>query len=106
VGFESIGAISQCMEALNLDSNAERSHTARARFANLRDRKLSGSIVVTFNSNWHSGDGPFLEFGEEIKSFGIRYTQFKPQWLKITWSPQALELAITHEDYGFTLQFT
>jgi hypothetical protein len=105
MGFESIGEFRHCMESLGLNGNDERTHTVAATFCNDRERGVGGSIDAIFNSNWHDPDGPFLEFGDEIKGFGIKHMQFKPKWLEITWNESSKELVVAHKDYQFTLKF-
>jgi hypothetical protein len=98
-------ALRACMDSLNIDLNAERIHRIDAKIFNERTRVGSGPIEVMFNSNWHSGDGPFLEFEEDLEGYGIHYREFKPHWLEMVWNEAARELRVNHKDYAFTLTF-
>ena len=102
---DSISALRACMEFLSLDPNEARSHDVQARITLERPKASAGGIAVTFQSNWHSGDGPYLDFGDEIKGYGVRYAQFKPKWVNITWSSADTSLRIEGSEYDFTLKF-
>lgn len=93
------------MAKLGLHPGHERSYTVPADFFNEKT-KSRGSIQVTFNCNWHSGEGPYLEFGEEFRSFGIRYTQFKPLWQEMRWDEPERTLTVRGDGYQFSLTFS
>ena len=100
----SIAAIRHCMEDLGLSIGDQNEHKVRAYLFN-PGNKQSGNIRVTFCSNWHSNDGPFLEVGEEMKSFGISYVSFKPAWQTFEWVGSSKELTVKGNGYEFTLGF-
>ena len=100
----SIGAIKQCMEDLGFHLSRRQTFDAEATIFNPKNR-LSGFISVTFNSNWHSGDGPFIEVDDVIKSFGITYTSFKPQWQDFKYNQIEKKLIISDDGYQFSLSF-
>lgn len=92
------------MRSLGFHVNDAPSHSTSAKLFNLGNRK-SGTISVIFQSNWHSGEGPYLEVGDEIRGFGIQYMQFKPLWIGFTWKPSSKTLFVAGRDYEFSLQF-
>lgn len=101
---DSIAAIRDCMNSLGFRVSDSTEHSTTAKLFN-ETNKQSGIIDVTFKSNWHSGEGPFLEVGDEIRGFGIRYLQFKPRWVEFTWNPDDKELVVVGNDYKFSLGF-
>lgn len=76
--FESIKAINDCMHDLGFVLNDNLTFKTDA-VLNNPSNKRTGSICVTFNRNWHSGDGPYIDFDDVIRSFGIHHTNFKPK---------------------------
>src|SRR3990172_4902259 len=105
MSIESIRAIRDCMVDLGINANDQITKTVTATLFNERT-KASGTISVTFNSNWHSGDGPYLEIGDEIRSFGIQYEVFKPQFLDIKYNRENKKLngiLTTMELYGLNM---
>jgi hypothetical protein len=91
---KSINAIRDAMEKLDLDLAEKSSYIVRAEISNNLLDHLYGHINVKFNSNWHSGDGPFVEFGDEIKGFGIQHTHFQPRYQEFNWNASILTLSI------------
>lgn len=65
--LHSIGALADCMADLRIRPAQQLTKTLEARFRN-RKTMASGLIEVVINSNWNSGDGPFIEFDETIKA--------------------------------------
>ncbi|HAS8201514.1 TPA: hypothetical protein I7683_22845 [Vibrio vulnificus] len=104
MGITSIQAIRHCMEDLGLSIGDKNRHEVTASLYNPSNNQ-SGNIGVVFCSNWHSNDGPFLEVGDEIKSFGISFLSFKPAWQDFSWDNATKELTVTGNGYEFTLEF-
>ncbi|HHC6594892.1 TPA: hypothetical protein ACN4AN_004963 [Vibrio parahaemolyticus] len=104
MSIESIQAIRDCMEDLGLSIQEKNRHNVSASLYNPNNRQ-SGNIGVVFCSNWYSNDGPFLEVGDEIKSFGISYLSFKPAWQDFAWDSSSKELSVKGAEYEFTLEF-
>jgi len=100
----SIGAIKKCMDDLDLHPSKQLTYEVDATIYN-HNNHTSGSITVTFNSNWYSGDGPFIEVDDVIKSYGIHYTSFKPRWQEFEYDEKEKELLITGDGYKFCLSF-
>lgn len=104
MSIESIGAIQQCMDDLGIRWQEQNINKVSATLRNNRTQAI-GTVDVTFNSNWHSGDGPYVEVGDEIRGFGIPYEVFKPQFIDITYNGGSKQLEFSHKAYNFTLQF-
>lgn len=102
---KSITAIQDCMSALDLHPSVKPSYDLDADLFNKKNM-ASGVIGVRFNCNWHSGEGPYLEMDDEIKGFGIFYTQFKPRWQDISWDEATYTLTVKGQNYEFTLCFS
>ena len=102
--LESMRAITDCMDDLDFNSNDSLTHQVVA-VLNNPSNKRTGVITVTFNSNWHSGDGPYLDVDDAIRSFGINHTNFKPKWQKFTYSKEKRKMEIRGNDYNFELTF-
>ena len=102
--LKSINAINQCMSDLGLLKSEKQKFDVDAKLYNPNNRS-SGNISITFVSNWHSGDGAFIETDDIIKSYGIFYTNFKPKWQKFNYSSDTRELIVSGEDYEFVLEF-
>ncbi len=102
--MKSIRAIQKCMEDLGLDISESPSFEIQTEIINL-DTQDFGEITVTFKSNWHSGDGPYILINDTIRSFGITYTEFKPRWQRFEYSEHDKTLFVSGENYSFTLRF-
>jgi hypothetical protein len=94
------------MEFLDFNPAKKMTHSVKARIVTLAEPTLSGKIVVTFNSNWHATDGPYLEFDESIRRVRISHTSFKPRWQDIVWDPNRHSLTVKGDGYGFSLVFS
>jgi hypothetical protein len=103
---ESIRALAECLHDLGIETQANRCSTVDASLTN-KTTGASGRTEVTVHSNWHSGDGPYFELDESIKSFGIKFTQFKPQFLVLgyTSATRTLTVADLAKTYEFALTF-
>ncbi len=100
----SIRAIRDCMDDLGFVINDQPSFHAQATIRN-PDNGQFGSITVTFKSNWGSGDGPYIEFTDVIRGYGIGYTYFQPQWQHFTYNKEAKQLKVVSDTYSFILTF-
>lgn len=100
----SINAVQDCMADLGLSNSDENRHLVDASLFNPSNRSF-GSIRITFCSNWHSGDGPYIEVGNEIKSFGISFLSFKPAWQTFVWDSLSKKLSVSGDGYKFILEF-
>ncbi len=103
--IESIGAIQDCMEDLGFHLSEAQMFDAQAKIVNLFNERKRGRIKVTFQSNWHSGDGPYIEMDEAIKGYGIQYSCFKPKWQRFKYEPSCRTLKVEGDGYSFTLEF-
>lgn len=103
--LESIGAIRDCMEELGFEQTSARKFEAKAKLINNLKTTSQGRIEVTFHSNWHSGDGPYLEADYTIRSYGIPYEEFKPKWQKFEFQKDQKILNISGNGYDFSLEF-
>lgn len=92
------------MEDLGLDRSKKPSYSVDAQMYNYKNHS-SGNITVTFNCNWQSGDGPYIEVDDVIRGYGIKYESFKPQWQKFSYNKDGKKLLITGDDYRFSLTF-
>lgn len=101
----SIAAIQDCMKALGIHKAEQLTHEVAAKLINLKTH-ASGNINAIFNSNWHSGDGPFLEFDEAIRSFGISHSCFTPKWQTFVYDSDKKELIVKDKNYQFLLRFS
>lgn len=103
--IESIGAIQDCMKALGFKASEAHSFQVEAKITNNLKPTSQGMIEVTFNSNWHSGDGPYLQADFVIKSYGIPYEEFKPRWQLFSFDSSSRTLTVKGDGYDFDLQF-
>lgn len=102
--LRSIGAINECMADLGLSKSEKPRFDVGAKLAN-HSKQAYGNITITFVSNWHSGDGAYIETDETIKSFGIPYTSFKPRWQTFTYSKVLRTLTVSGDGYEFEIEF-
>ncbi|MBE4039757.1 hypothetical protein HJ123_23140 [Vibrio parahaemolyticus] len=100
-----IAEIKECMSDLGISFDGELKNPVEARFFNNKTFS-KGNIVVTFNNNFQSGQGPYIEFDEVIRSFGIPYEVFKPQYQSFSYDSQERKLNVKGEGYQFTLTFS
>ena len=100
----SIGAIKECMEDLGLSLSEKPSYEIDAQMFNYKNH-ASGNITVKFNSNWQSGDGPYIEVDDVIKGYGINFESFKPQWQEFTYDKAEKKLIVIGDKYKFVLTF-
>ena len=100
----SIGAINQCMQDLGLNKKEKLLHKVDAQIYNFKNRSF-GNITVTFNCNWQSGDGPYIEVDDVIRGYGIQYESFKPQWQEFTYNKEEKKMIVKGEEYEFSLTF-
>lgn len=105
MNIESISAIQECMSDLGLHPNKAHKFTVDAIIEITGTNYNQGNLIVTFNSNVHSGEGPYIETGEEIMGFGIPHTIFKPRFQKFIYTSQSKTLLVSGNDYSFTLVF-
>jgi hypothetical protein len=105
MGLESIGAIRDCMEELGFEQSSARTFEAKAKIINNLKKTSQGNIKVTFHSNCHSGDGPYLDADYTIKSYGIPYQEFKPKWQKFEFQKDQRILNVSGDGYDFSLEF-
>ena len=103
--IQSMGAIRECMSDMGINTNDAPTIELEAKITNLKNN-LSGLISITFNCNWHSGDDPYIETDESIKSYGIQYTCFKPKWQQFKYNVKSKELYVSGDGYKFVLIFT
>ena len=103
--IESIGAIQDCMDDLGFHRGKSRTFEAHAKITNLLFKRKFGGIKIVFNSNWHSGDGPYIEMDDVIKGYNIPYTCFKPKWQNFTYDTNSRTLTVSGEGYKFALEF-
>lgn len=94
------------MASLGFERNQKSFFTTKATIVNNKKRTPQGSIDVTFYSNSHSGDGPYIMVDEVIKSYGIMYVEFQPKWQQFIFHREKLVLNIKGKDYNFDLGFT
>ncbi len=74
--------------------------------AKLTFGKTRGSrINLRINSNPYSGNGPYLDFNETIKSYGLRFTRFTPQYQEMIWDEAMFTLTVIGQNYQFILEF-
>ena len=104
MSIESIGAVKECMEDLGIGINEQNTKTVTANLTCTSPRSY-GTVNVTFHSNWHSGDGPYLVIGSEMRGFGIPFEEFRPATVDFTYHRETKQLHISHENYKFSLQF-
>lgn len=102
MSLDSIGALQELMEYFDLHPSAHLEYGMRANIR-VHGTNQGGSIRFIVNSNWHVGQGPFLDFDETIKSYGVMYTRFTPQFQEITWEQASEELTVKGKGYAFTL---
>lgn len=92
------------MEALGLRRSEKREFKVKPQIRNLRTDAF-GPIHFSINSNWHSGDGPWLDFDDSIRGYGIPFTKFTPGYQDIDWDDEAFCLTVADQAYEFTLTF-
>ena len=92
------------MQALGIDTAHLLVNKIEATIFNPSNNNV-GNIVVTFNSNWNSSDGPYLEFDETIRGFGLYYRLYNPRWVSMNYHERTMELAVRGADYEFVLSF-
>jgi hypothetical protein len=106
MSMDSYGGIRKCIDYLKIDINKNIQNLVRAKINVIAPNESTGSIEVIFMSNWNSGEGPYIEFDETIKGYGIQYTQFKPQWVEMKWNSKTSTLTISNNSkYEFELIF-
>ena len=106
-GMESISAMWEFMDTLGLERSKQMEFKVQAKIFNSID-KTSGVIKFKINSNWHSTSGPYLDFDETIKGFGIMFTKFDPNWVDMSWDKESLTLMVEDRSkpYAFSLTFS
>lgn len=67
----------------------------------------SGPMLVTFQNDVHSHQGPYLAFDDTIRGFGIPYQEFKPAWQDFSFSADedSSSLTCSGDGYTFYLKF-
>jgi hypothetical protein len=63
-------------------------------------------MVITFNCNRQSGDGPYVEVDDKIKGFSVMEIYFKLQYQILNHNSNTSELTIVGDSYNFTLKFS
>ncbi|MBQ4864392.1 hypothetical protein J8L98_22120 [Pseudoalteromonas sp. MMG013] len=99
-----IAEIQKCMSDLGISLVQNLQNPVNAGLFNNKTL-ASGDIVVNFNNNFQSGDGPFIELDDVIRSFGIQYQVFKPQFQTFSYDPNQRELTVSGDCYEFSLTF-
>lgn len=92
------------MEDLGMDKSDKPAYKVVAKMYNYKNHS-SGNITVTFNCNWNSGDGPYIEVSDAIKSFDIHHESFKPQWQEFSYNKEEKKLIVKGDTYKFSLTF-
>ncbi|WP_210437806.1 hypothetical protein, partial [Vibrio crassostreae] len=93
-----IAEIKECMGDLGISLEDKLLNPVEARFFNNKTHS-AGNIVVTFNNNFQSGHGPYIEFDEVIRTFGISYEVFKPQYQSFSYDSQERKLNVKGNGY-------
>lgn len=101
----SIMAVQACMTSLNLPRNEAHTQEAEAQVRDHAGGFMPGSVVVTFHCNQHSGEGPYIEIGDEIRGYGIHFNEFKPKFQKFEFTDSEKLLTVTGDGYKFSLKF-
>lgn len=105
--MNSVSAMRSLMISMGLKKSEKLEFDVCADLFNKKNRQR-GNIQFKINSNWHSGDGPYLDFDETIKGFGIHFTKFEPKWQEMTWDRDEFTLTVKDpkNSYEFSLAFT
>ncbi|MGP9766185.1 hypothetical protein ACT3UM_10675 [Halomonas sp. AOP13-D3-9] len=103
--IESIMAIQECMSSLGLPRNKAPTQKAKAQVRDHAGGYMPGSILVTFHCNQHSGQGPYIEMGNEIRGYGILFNEFKPRFQRFKFTKSGKFLTVTGDGYKFSLKF-
>ncbi|WP_113880463.1 hypothetical protein [Marinobacter nauticus] len=98
-------AIQECMASLRLPRNKAPTQRAEAQVRDHTGGYMPGSIMVTFHCNQHSGQGPHIEMGNEIRGYGIHYNEFKPRFQNFKFTESGKLLTVTGDGYKFSLKF-
>ena len=96
--------LSKCMKDLGIDTARQLRNKVDAWIFN-PSSKARGDITVTFHSNWSSSDGPYIEFDETIRGFGLNHAEYRPRWVDMRYDKSEKCLTVSHEGYEFTLTF-
>lgn len=77
--IESISAIQDCMKFLGLHVD-QLEHSYLFTLIEVNGKTNHGTACGKFRNDPYSHQGPYLEFDETIRGYGIRFQEFKPQW--------------------------
>lgn len=97
-------AMMDFLDASGVDRNGKGMQEATVQLMDKSGR--NGLVSVSIFTGQHSSFGPHLLFGDEIRSFGIRYTEFKTNFKfpKFEFNESELELLIKSPDYEFGIK--
>lgn len=94
----SILAVQKTMSYLKLRLDQPRSSPIEHLFEYGRHRAL---MHVEFCNDVHSHQGPYIEFDETIRGFGMQYQVFKPQFQHFSFSASNNEGMLVCKGKGF-----
>lgn len=99
----SVQALMDCMDNNNMNRNDTPIYRTSAYLTRL-DKNAAGSVSLQFFSGQYSSFGPYVLFDETIKSFDIRFTEFKPQYQDFSYDAKLNELTIKGQNYEFCIE--
>lgn len=99
----SVRAIMDFMDYNSMNRNDAPFYNATAHLVRL-DKNSAGEVGLQFFSGQYSSFGPHVLFDYTIKSFGIQYTEFKPQYQDFIFDSELNELTIAGPEYKFCIQ--
>ena len=106
--LNSIEAVKACMDHLKLARDVQESGVVRANLTKANGKKIRfGVIGVEFKNDVHAHRGPWIEFDDTVRGYGLRYTQFTPQYYEYSWDADTCCLSVKDDkdSDSFTLQF-
>ncbi|MCP4056507.1 hypothetical protein [Pseudoalteromonas sp. Angola-18] len=92
------------LDASGVDRNGQAMQEATVQLMDKSGR--NGLVSVSVFTGQHSSFGPHLLFGDEIRSFGIPYTEFKTnyEFPSFELNEGELELSIKGTNYEFSIK--
>lgn len=101
--FESMNALSECMEKNGLNRNDAHSYILNATIHNMNDKYPKNGTRVTFYTGQHSNFGPSIELDITAKGYGIKELLHKPSYQIFSYEPNTNKLTIEADRCKFSL---
>lgn len=100
----SINAIKDLVEHHGFNLSNQSMFTGQGVLVASKPKKTRGSITFDIICNVHSVDSSSLFFGDEIRSFGIRYQEHKPMFNTMEFIDTENRLNFKSDEYDFYLE--